>query len=99
MYKNEMISLYFLLDKNKVVYIGMSQSCESRIKEHRKTKVFDSVRIVPVDTRRHVVADYERRWIIKFRPKYNTVNLFAWFGPERDKLQRINVQSQFERRF
>jgi predicted GIY-YIG superfamily endonuclease len=82
--------LYYLLHEGVIVYIGVSQNLRRRMPMH-KDKVFDEVKTLPFQTR--VAAnDQERIEIIKHRPKYNTVYLFALFGRNLDQKREINLR-------
>ena len=64
--------VYFLLEKNEIVYIGQS-SCRNRIGKHKKTKKFDSVYYLPLE--RGVYESFERLLIANFKTKYNCCNV------------------------
>ena len=63
-----MIGIYFLLKRKKVVYIGQSTNIVSRIKCH-SNKEFDSFRVICC--KKSKLHGYEKRWIVRFKPKYN----------------------------
>jgi predicted GIY-YIG superfamily endonuclease len=69
--KTYVFQLYFLLDGEVIVYIGISCQLRIRLTSHKSEKVFDSHRsfIMP-DLK--TAEMYEKRWIRKFDPKYNT---------------------------
>ena len=60
--------VYFLLEKNQIVYIGQS-SCRNRIGHHQKTKKFDSVYYLPFECDAH--GWIETLLIANFKTKYN----------------------------
>ena len=60
--------VYFLLEKNQIVYIGQS-SCRDRIGHHQKTKKFDSVYYLPFERGMH--ESFETLLIANFKTKYN----------------------------
>lgn len=60
--------VYFLISRKKIVYIGQTYNVVSRI-SHHTDKVFDSFRLITCDSAKRL--EYERRWIKKFKPKYN----------------------------
>lgn len=62
--------VYFLIHNKKVIYIGMSSNLRGRIWCHVSDKIFTSVRWFACKSRAKA-AKYERRWILKFMPKYN----------------------------
>lgn len=71
--------LYFLLSKKKVVYIGVTKNLISRLIAHKSDgKKFDSFRLIECPIR--VAIENEKRWIVKFRPKYNSVFVWKFMG-------------------
>jgi len=63
--------VYFLYDKNEIVYIGRSYTdCDARVMQHAKDKEFDNWKIWLLDDT-DLIDDIEKRLIIKHRPKYN----------------------------
>lgn len=66
-----MTGIYFLLNRNRVVYIGATNRYPSRIKQH-PDKVFTAHRFIGCS--RDMLASYERRLIALFKPKYNKSN-------------------------
>lgn len=63
--------LYFLLKDGVIVYIGQTKSLQVRMPSH-KEKEFDRLRWIDCDTR-EIVLMYEKRWIRRFKPKYNSI--------------------------
>lgn len=63
--------IYFLLSRNRVVYIGATTCYPNRLKQH-KDKKFNSYRFIPCAESQ--LADYEKRLINLFMPKYNKNN-------------------------
>ena len=68
--------IYFLLDNKKIVYVGESQIGIPRIFQHRANKKFDDYIYVcekqlPFLKNYYFRRYYERRWIKRFKPKYN----------------------------
>jgi len=59
--------IYFLIHKNKIVYIGRTTHLFSRVTQHQIK--WDSVRIIQCSYKE--CSKYEKRWIKKFMPKYN----------------------------
>ena len=85
---NDQVYIYFLIDKEEIVYIGVSQNVEQRLVGH-KDKQYTKYLKVKAGERKYAV-EIERQLIISHRPKYNTVHLFAWFGSNWDELRPIN---------
>lgn len=70
----DLACIYFLLDGEQIVYVGQTRSSvRSRIRQHKKDKVFDRVSIIPLEERNHrpSVIEVESAYIAKFSPKYN----------------------------
>jgi len=64
--------VYFLISQGRVVYVGQAVDVRRRIADHigEAVKKFDSVRAMAVDRDR--LTPVERRYIRRFRPKYNS---------------------------
>ncbi len=67
-------AIYFLLDVDRIVYIGKTDNLEARIKIHKS--FFDQLewnqfRFIECESKYHFF--YEKRWIMKFKPEYNRV--------------------------
>jgi excinuclease UvrABC nuclease subunit len=63
--------LYFLLDGRTIVYIGITCQLRIRLTSHRNEKIFDDYKsFVMPDLQ--TAEKYEKRWIKRFDPKYNT---------------------------
>jgi predicted GIY-YIG superfamily endonuclease len=60
--------VYFLLDKEEVVYIGQTRS-SNRIKQHKKDKIFSEVWFVPVKFPYNII--FEINLLSKYKTKYN----------------------------
>lgn len=63
--------IYFLIKNHKIVYIGQTTNLHARLASHEykyNTK-FDAVRFIPCEGSK--LWRYEKRWILKFKPKYN----------------------------
>ena len=69
--------IYFLFDRNKIVYIGETETeFGKRIYQHKKDKKFDEVKCISSKKLSFLKNEYfrkyyELRWINKFKPKYN----------------------------
>lgn len=61
--------VYFLINKQKIVYIGQTKIGLPRIFQHRQTKVFDKYSILKCTEKE--LNFYEDYLIKKFKPKYN----------------------------
>jgi hypothetical protein len=74
--RNRNCFLYFLLNKNVLVYVGKSNSnILNRINEHIKDKDFDSVYYIALSSD-NLLDEYEKKYIIKYKPKYNKTVYF-----------------------
>lgn len=60
--------IYFLLDKEDVVYVGQSKSGMGRPYQH-KDKVFDKISVLKCSEK--VLDALETEYIKKYKPKYN----------------------------
>jgi predicted GIY-YIG superfamily endonuclease len=78
--------IYFLIYKKKVVYVGYSKSFSGRIKGH-SSKKFDATKVINCRSKKEALS-YEKRWIKRFNPVYNTV------GVRRSKDQFIAVPAR-----
>jgi len=69
--------VYFLFRRSEIVYIGQSKGWLSRVVEHlcKSEIIFDSYTFLPCLAKNLDVV--ERRYIEKYRPKYNKI-----FNPE-----------------
>lgn len=63
-----MSGIYFLIARNKIIYIGKSTFLERRIARHSSVK-YTQVRVIECQADK--LMEYERRLIQYFRPKYN----------------------------
>jgi len=90
--------IYFLLDKNTVVYVGQTKDIISRIQSHMYSdKVFDDIFCVDA------FSDLDRRlnqeaWFIqKLKPKYN-INEPVFLGKSRSRKHTIEVFAEMKRK-
>lgn len=81
-------AVYFLIRENKVVYIGASVNVLPRIASH-VNKDFDFIRIIQCAP--SVLEHYERRWIVRFKPAYNSMHLYKWYGSYRTGRKRVAI--------
>ena len=63
--------IYFLLDKEDVVYVGQSKSGMGRPYQH-KDKVFDKISVLKCSEK--VLDALETEYIKKYKPKYKQKN-------------------------
>ena len=65
--------VYFLINKNKIVYVGMTSNIFLRLSDHRliTEKIFDSYSFLVVP--RKDIRKIEKYFIDKFKPKYNGI--------------------------
>jgi len=61
--------VYFLIDKNKIVYVGQTVNIYMRMKDHEKNKSFNRVLYIPVA--KEYLDKIERGYIDSLNPKYN----------------------------
>lgn len=66
--------VYFLIQNNKVVYVGKSENVEARIFSHIKNKIFDSYSIFEVNHQDMNIIEGAN--IMRYKPIYNkNINL------------------------
>jgi hypothetical protein len=88
--------IYFLVKKNRVVYVGQSIRPVARIYDHRKDKEFDRVYLLPVP--RFCLDQIEGFFIRKLNPVLNTGDRPVACGPgcrTNDDLAESLVSSCF----
>ena len=69
--RNRNCFIYFLLKDNNLVYVGKSNNgILGRISSHIKDKDFDSAYYV-ASSSEELLDEYEKKYIIKYKPKYN----------------------------
>ena len=64
--------IYFLLDKNEVVYVGKTTQGISRPFHHKHSKKFDQIKIIYF--KQNKLDEMEDFFIKKYKPKYNKIN-------------------------
>ena len=67
---------YFLLNKRKIVYVGVSTCIYTRLKQHKieNLKEWDSVKYIK-EHDRNKALEMENYYIKKYRPKYNIIGI------------------------
>ena len=81
--------IYFCIDKkeNRIIYIGQSVSIYARLASNphynHRTML---IRIMQCDDKKRLW--YERRWILRFIPKYNTI-------PNKDMNYKFNPYKRY----
>ena len=61
--------IYYLYNKNILVYIGQAICCEKRLSQHLGNKDFDEYEIIEVEKKK--LNEVEATEILKYKPKYN----------------------------
>ncbi len=85
--------VYFLISKGKVIYIGCTKRLSQRIREHQLNgKRFESHRAFECVNYETAHA-YERRWIMKFKPRDNSNCL----NPVTNKQPKVITDPNTER--
>lgn len=64
--------IYFLLDKNEVVYVGKTTQGISRPFHHKSSKKFDQIKIIYFESDK--LDEMEDFFIKKYKPKYNKIS-------------------------
>lgn len=94
-FEKDLNGIYFLLNKNEIVYVGQTTQGLTRTFCHAKNKIFDKYYFIPCPADK---LDYiESAYIIKFNPIYNktinkgskSINSLKLF------LRRMNVSPEF----
>lgn len=91
----EIPCIYFLVDKDKIVYVGQSISLHDRISNHRQHKNFDRVfyMVVPRD----LLNKIERSFIKYLRPSLNGAFVDAEFCEEsKQTLENLGMKLLIE---
>jgi predicted GIY-YIG superfamily endonuclease len=86
--------IYFLLNDGIVVYVGQSQDYKGRVYTHKKDKVFNSVRAIECCSCK--LNYYEKRWIDRFKPKYNKIHRDVNKRLRKHQLKRVGIILQEE---
>jgi hypothetical protein len=69
--RNRNCFIYFLVNDGNLVYVGKSNNgILGRINSHIKDKDFDSAYYVAISSE-ELLDEYERKYIVKYKPKYN----------------------------
>jgi predicted GIY-YIG superfamily endonuclease len=63
--------VYSLYDRNELVYIGITKDLYNRIKDHKKTKIFDRYEVLNIFKDRFYALREENNLIKIHKPKYN----------------------------
>lgn len=88
-YLSNLCYVYFLLDGDEIVYVGMSDTLQNRFHAHTKDKKFDGVSWIQVNKRdqKYIEAYY----IITLKPKYNK------FMPVRIRTNPVRIHIKQKR--
>lgn len=70
-------AVYFLMSARDIVYIGQSRSVYSRIAAHIALAQMKFTRVYVLWCNEDQLDDLERRYIAKFKPRYNLVHVFG----------------------
>jgi len=74
---NRQFFIYFLLKDNRLVYVGQSNNnVLQRINDHLSNKDFDEVFYKSFSVE-GVMDEYEKKFIMKYRPKYNKLCIYS----------------------
>lgn len=82
-YLSEEYFVYFLLDKNEIVYVGKTVNFNQRLKHHMQSKKFDSYFLLKCESQSEI-DKLEFDYIVKFEPKYNKIL------PQSDRYLSVN---------
>ena len=76
----KLVGVYFLIQKGEIVYIGKTVNLFNRLLAHPCSGKYDHIRLIPCDKQK--LSYYEKRWILRFAPKYNILHLSTWKSAE-----------------
>ncbi len=63
--------IYFLLKEGVIIYIGKTRSIRARVINHNCFMPYDQIRLIQCDLEK--LNHYERRWITRFQPQFNSL--------------------------
>ena len=78
-----MVGIYFLKQKNKVVYVGQSINIYRRVEQH-KDKIFDSYDFIECD--KNLLNSNEEFFILAYNPIYNKKRAEIVVGSNDEKV-------------
>ena len=81
--------IYVLIDNGDIVYIGVTHDLNSRMPYH-KHKSHNAVYAVKISSRMRAES-IEKKLIVRYRPKYNEVYLYSYFGRYHSDRRAINL--------
>lgn len=71
---NELMGIYFLMNKGVVIYVGQSHNIKQRMLQHYKEKIFDAIFYFECDESQ--LTELEAKYIDEFNPSYNKTHVF-----------------------
>lgn len=71
--------IYFMMKRKTIIYVGQSKRLPLRFNFTHAEIDFDRLRII--ECNEADLIKYEKRWIKKFNPKYNTFYTLDWSHP------------------
>lgn len=66
--------IYFIVKDGEILYIGQSKNFLVRFMAYKKAN-YDYIRIIPCKPEN--LLAYEKRWILRYMPKYNERHLYT----------------------
>ena len=81
--------VYFLYDKDELVYVGQSRHVPARVNSHRDDKTFDRVAAFPSTSLGVLEVEYAN--IRHYRPRYNKAGVTTLAGRLKDILGRCST--------
>lgn len=93
--KDSFCVVYFLINKNKIVYVGKTTNGIHRIKEHTKDKKFDSFYYIRCTMEE--LLDVESENIYAYKPKYNK-HISAGYRYDRKANRFYSKESEIARK-
>ena len=91
--RNRNCFIYFLIKDDNLVYVGKSNNgILGRINSHIKNKEFDAAYYTAISSEK-LLDEYEKRYIVKYRPKYNKVLFYKDVKVDILDLKTLEVHS------
>lgn len=91
--RNRNCFIYFLIKDDNLVYVGKSNNgILGRINSHIKNKEFDAAYYTAISSEK-LLDEYEKRYIVKYRPKYNKILFYKDVAINILDLKTLEVHS------
>lgn len=84
--------VYFLMHGKRIMYIGKTEHLRSRLNYHNCYLKFNNVRFIQCSP--ETLSYYERRWIEKFQPIYNTMHTKKADLPVLERYEKVRKYTE-----